>query len=433
MQVFSFVEDTVSPFPGRFHGSQYDKVPLPAAFDRLASSIMDLGGYLKRSHFDSEERRARSFPTSVALSSFAGVKLTPAEKDRGRQCHLRFRSGAGSAAQRSADAGCGPHAGAHASHEFPAHPENTGRLRRNLVASMAWVPQAQGGRGLFLSLGGGVQSPGACPKWCFNAELQCAGAVSVIIGGDRKLQFHGPDEQADFRGVVSFEARPDPTSDHGPGIQSRDRDQHGARRPSWCVSKASLTQKAAQIRLSDARRCRDAESRLVRQLHREDPAEGRPARELRHWRRSRESSVAAFFEGMIRSAGTGGNPRPTTPPPPGVQPPPLPPLPPETGSGIRLDDPDRQVTRSADDSQPAAAPRDRRRRRQDDVPAASRELDQHEAGPGDGARRSRRSEVRRADSGPGRRREGQPRLRGCRRRRGTAQRRLARHRCERRT
>ena len=48
------------------------------------------------------------------------------------------------------------------------------------------------------------------------------------------------------------------------------------------------------------------------------------------------SDRGAFFEGLIRSAGTGGNPRPTTPPPPGVQPPPLPPLPPETGPGFGL-------------------------------------------------------------------------------------------------
>ncbi len=82
LQVFSFVEDTVSPFPGRFHGSQYDKVPLPAAFDRLASSIMDLGGYLKRSHFNSEEG-VRKFSDVVALSSFAGVKLTRLDKITG--------------------------------------------------------------------------------------------------------------------------------------------------------------------------------------------------------------------------------------------------------------------------------------------------------------------------------------------------------------
>jgi hypothetical protein len=48
------------------------------------------------------------------------------------------------------------------------------------------------------------------------------------------------------------------------------------------------------------------------------------------------SDRGAFFEGAIRSAGTGGTPRPTTPPPPGVQPPPLPPLPPETGPGFGL-------------------------------------------------------------------------------------------------
>lgn len=42
-----------------------------------------------------------------------------------------------------------------------------------------------------------------------------------------------------------------------------------------------------------------------------------------------------FFEGQIRSAGTGGNTKPPAPTPPGT-PPPLPPLPPETGPGFGL-------------------------------------------------------------------------------------------------
>jgi len=52
------------------------------------------------------------------------------------------------------------------------------------------------------------------------------------------------------------------------------------------------------------------------------------------------SDRGSFREGQIRSAGTGGGPRPTTPPAPGVTPPALPPLPPTEfagpGFGLRI-------------------------------------------------------------------------------------------------
>ena len=57
LQVFSFVEDTVSPFPGEFHGSQYDKVPLPAAL-RSARQLDHGPGRLLRSAATSTAKKA---------------------------------------------------------------------------------------------------------------------------------------------------------------------------------------------------------------------------------------------------------------------------------------------------------------------------------------------------------------------------------------
>ena len=325
LQVGSFVEDTLSPFEG-----QYGKVPLPAAFNRLADAIVDLVGYFKHSHFNSEEGVTR-FSDVVALSSFAGVKLTGLKKITGDVIYgfdqvpgLQLVDPQTPAADRTQ--------ARMLSLNF-LNPEKPGP--GNLVASMAWVPQTQGGRGLFLSLGGGVNvSRKLSTKWRFNAELQCAGAVSVIIGGDRKLQFHGPDENSDFRGVVSYEARPDPKDATAKAFNLALATNTGLS-AELVHLEGSLTQKAAQIRLAmlgaAATLSPDSFDNFIAKIL---PKDG--LRVNFDLGVGLASDRGAFFEGAIRSAGTGGTPRPTTPPPPGVQPPPLPPLPPETGPGFGL-------------------------------------------------------------------------------------------------
>jgi len=329
LQVFSFVEDTVSPFPGRFHGSQYDKVPLPAALDRLASSIWDLGGYLKRSHFNSEEG-VRRFSDVVALSSFAGVKLSPLKNITGDVIYGFDQV----PEQQPSDPPTPAADRTQARMLSPSFIKCIDASLHDLLASIAWVPQTQGGRGLFLSLGGRVHvTERLSTKWRFNAELQCAGAVNVIIGGDRIFQFHGPDEEADFRGVVSLEARPDPTSATGKAFNLAIATNTGLS-AELVHLEGSLTQKGAQIRLSmlgaAATLSPDSFDNFIAKIL---PKDG--LRVNFDLGVGLATDRGAFYEGLIRSAGTGGNPRPTTPPQPGA-PPPLPPLPPETGPGFGL-------------------------------------------------------------------------------------------------
>jgi uncharacterized protein DUF6603 len=325
LQVASFVEDTVSPFEG-----QYGKVPLPAAFNRLAASFMDGIGYLKRSHFNSEHGVQR-FSDVIALSSFAGVKATRLKKITGDVIYgfdqvpgLQLSDPQTPAADRTQNRVL--------SLNFP---KCTGSSFQDLVASMAWVPRTQGGPGLFLSLGGGLQvSEQLSTKWRFRSELHCAGAVSVIIGGDRKLQFHGPDENSDFRGVVSLEARPDPLDATAKAFNLAIATNTGLS-AELVHLEGSLTQKAAQFRMSMlgavATLSPDSFDNFIAKIL---PKDGlRVDFDLGV---GVASDRGAFYEGTIRSAGTGGTQRPTTPPPPGVQPPPLPPLPPETGPGFGL-------------------------------------------------------------------------------------------------
>src|SRR4029434_1719936 len=87
--------------------------------------------------------------------------------------------------------------------------------QNTLVASLAMVPKSQGGPGLFVSFGGGVErSWKLSDHWFLNGELQSAGAVSALIGPD--FQFHGPDETGDFRCAFAFEGRVDPADNSKP-------------------------------------------------------------------------------------------------------------------------------------------------------------------------------------------------------------------------
>ncbi|MGH8238371.1 MAG: DUF6603 domain-containing protein, partial [Steroidobacteraceae bacterium] len=328
MQVLSFVEDTVSPFPGQFHGSQYDRVPVLVALERLVSSIVDLVGYIGGINFDTDEG-VRRFSDFVGLGSFAGVKFTRLKKIAGEVIYGFDQVPGVEPADPPTPAADAVQARA-LTVDFvqPTH---------NLLTTLAFVPRPQGGPGMFLSLGGATTiARRLSDHWYFNAELACAGQVNVLVplGSGAKFQFNGPDEEADFRAVVALEARPDPRSATGKAFDFPIATNTGVSAELVRVE-GTLTQKAAQIRFQMlggvATLSPDSFDNFIAKIL---PKDGlRVDFDLGV---GLATDRGAFHEGVIRSAGTGGNPRPTTPPPPGVQPPPLPPLPPETGPGFGL-------------------------------------------------------------------------------------------------
>ena len=436
MQVFSFAEDITSPFAGaaekewRPWGHQ---LPLPTTLDRLLSGIGELIGYLERrreqrrdnasSHrFHRAHRsdgseghrpdraRSRATTSSTAWTSLPGVAPsdppTPAADEvQQRMFTINFVD----TNQKAIDEGT----------------ESDSR-QNNLVASLAMVPKSQGGPGLFVSLGGGVErSWKLSDHWYLTGELQANGAVSALIGSD--FQFHGPDESGDFRAAFAFEGRVDPEGGKPFNLEIA---TNTAIKADLLRIEGVLTPKEAQFRLqmlgATATLSPDSFDNFIAKIL---PKDG--------LRVDFDAGVGfgvkrgRFFEGQIRSAGTGSTPKPTTPPPPGVQPPPLPPLPPETGPGFGLTIP---IGKSLG---PLTIHNLQLRFGAEDVDGKKTYLIQAASsistklGPGDGARRSRGPEVRRANSRPGGRgAEGQPRLRRRRRRRCAAERRLARDRRE---
>ena len=436
MQVFSFAEDIASPFPGQFHGSQYDSGAGAGRAGSAGQLDRRAVGYIEGIDFDSEEGVRRFTRLSSASGSLAGVKITRAQEDPGRQRHLRL--GQVPACLGSADADLPTHAAADV-HDQLRRREPEGDRRRhgaglaaNLVTSLAFVPRPQGGPGMFaLVRAAACERSRSCPitGTSMGVAVRGPGERLVPLGSGASSSSTVPTRKRLPRcGRVSKRGA-DPRTPRARHSTSRSR-RTPAFLPSCVRIEGTLTQKAAQIRLPDARRRRDAQPRLVRQLHREDPAEGRAARGLRRRRRVSRPTAAAFYEGQIRSAGTGGNPRPTTPPPPGVQPPPLPPLPPETGPGFGLTIP---IGKSLG---PLTIHNLQLRFGSEDVDGKTTYLIQAASSIstklGPVMARVDRAGLKFGVRIPrqGRRRDGQPRLRGRRRRRGAAQRRLARDRRE---
>lgn len=340
MQVVSFVEDLTSPFPGQFDDSRFDKVPLPTALDRLISSVVDLSEFWGRSHFNSEVG-TRRFTDTFALLGFAGVKLSPLKKITGDVIY-GFDQVPGLPPPEPAT----PAADAALNRSFTLNFVTTNQkeidegtqtdpVSRNLVATLAAVPRAQGGPGMFASFGGGVDLRTRLSKhWYLSAELQCVGAVSVMITDDRGFEFHGPDEGSDFRGVAALEARPDPKKGNDKAFDLEIATHTGLSAELVRIE-GTLTQKAMQLRLqmlgAVATLSPDSFDNFIAKIL---PKDG-----LRldfDVGMGLATDRGSFYEGKIRSAGTGSTPKPTTLPPPGVLPPPLPPLPPETGPGFGL-------------------------------------------------------------------------------------------------
>lgn len=341
MQVFSFAEDITSPFAGpaekewRPWGCQ---LPLPTTLDRLISAVgFELPGYLKDGAGSEETtRRVTDF---IVLTALTGLKVTglmskipgdniiygmdivpgvatsttptPAADDvQQRMLTINF-------VDTNQDA-------------IDADQESDSR-QNNLVASLAMVPKSQGGPGLFVSFGGGLErSWKLSDHWYLTGEVQSAGAVSALIGPN--FQFHGPDETGDFRCAFAFEGRVD--ADGGKPFNLAIATNTGITADLLRIE-GTLTPKEAQFRLqmlgASASLSPDSFDNFIAKIL---PKDG--------LRVDFDAGVGfsvkrgKFLEGQIRSAGTGSKPKPTTPPPPGVQPPPLPPLPPETGPGFSL-------------------------------------------------------------------------------------------------
>ena len=85
-------------------------------------------------------------------------------------------------------------------------------LLRQALVSLSFVPGNQGGKGIFLSLGGGYQVdvPLEESRWSVIFDLNAASAVAALIGnGSDGFQFATPGDASDFRATLAFEARPE--------------------------------------------------------------------------------------------------------------------------------------------------------------------------------------------------------------------------------
>jgi hypothetical protein len=340
MQVASFAEDITSPFPGaaekewRPWGHQ---LPLPTTLDRLLSGIGELVGFLEEAAHGVET--SRRVTDSIVLTALTGLKVTglmskvpgdniiygmdlvpgvppsdppttAADEVQQRMFTINFVD----TNQKAIDEGT-----------------ESDSKQNNMLASLAMVPTSQGGPGLFVSLGGGVErSWKLSDHWYLTGELQANGAVSALIGSD--FQFHGPDESGDFRAAFAFEGRVDPEGNKPFNLEIA---TNTAIKADLLRIEGVLTPAEAQFRLqmlgATATLSPNSFDNFIAKIL---PKDG--------LRVDFDAGVGfgvkrgRFFEGGIRSAGTGSTPKPTTPPPPGVQPPPLPPLPPETGPGFGL-------------------------------------------------------------------------------------------------
>ena len=344
MQVASFAEDVTSPFPGQLDG----RWPFPTALDRLFSAGLDLYGLWTRTHFNSDAG-VRRLSDQIALGALAGVKL-------GGIAFEQLKKIPGDLVVYGADVVPGvrqpappvpltPAADAALGRAFTINFIDTNRkaieagtdidpARNNLVVTLALVPRPHGGPGLFAAFGGGLNvETQLAERVHFIGELQAAGAFSVLIGR-RKFAVRPPTEGSDFHGTVAFELRPDPLTGKafdlvlgkGTGLSAELVRLEGALSNQRAQLKTQILGGVASISPATF------DSFIGKLL----PKDG--------LRLSFDIGVGAatdrgkFLEGLIRSAGTGGGPRPTTPPPSGVQPPPLPALPPSesTGPGFGL-------------------------------------------------------------------------------------------------
>jgi hypothetical protein len=86
------------------------------------------------------------------------------------------------------------------------------------TVSLAWVPQAHGGPGFFVALGGEYEADVPLRKpWAFVFEMSGAGGLGLLAAwpaGNKRLEIQAPSEASDFRAAIGLEARPDALTAH---------------------------------------------------------------------------------------------------------------------------------------------------------------------------------------------------------------------------
>ena len=344
MQAVSFAEDITSPFPGETE----KHMPLPSALDRVISAIIfELPDFWEKGGF-ANEATVRRRTDVLALGSLAGLKiggmLPKVKKLTAKVPGDNVIYGFDTPPDVIASEPPTPLADGMQARMFTINFVDTNQkeleegtatdaISDNLVVSLALVPKTQGGPGVFASFGGGASiSTRISTHWYLDVELQCAGAVSVLLTTEPQFKFHGPDENSDFRGVVALEARPSPDTGKAFDLQLATNTGLSAE---LVRIETTLTEEAMQLRMqmlgAVATLSPDSFDNFIAKIL---PKDG--LRVNFDFGFGIASDRGKFPEGAIRSVGTGGSPRPTTPPQPGVQPPPLPPLPPETAPGFGL-------------------------------------------------------------------------------------------------
>jgi len=345
MQLLSFAEDITSPFAGaaekqwRPWGHQ---LPLPTTLDRLLSAAgAELPAYLADG-VDSEDT-ARRLTDLIVLTALTGLKVTGIFTDKIKKIPGdNIIYGLDTVPGVAPSDPVAPAADEAQQRMFTINFVDTNQTaidegtqsdsrQNNLVASLAMVPKSQGGPGLFVAFGGGVErSWRFSDHWYLTGELQSAGAVSALIGRD--LHFHGPDESGDFRCAFAFEGRVDPADGSKPfNLEIATGTAISA---DLLRIEGTLTPQEAQFRLqmlgATATLSPNSFDNFIAKIL---PKDG--------LRVDFDAGVGfgvkrgRFLEGQVRSAGAGSNQKPPPPPQAGT-PPRLPPLPPETGPGLGL-------------------------------------------------------------------------------------------------
>lgn len=336
-QALSFAEEFTSVYGGEFNGP----IALPLFLQRVFDTLLDWRGWFDQNNFTSEAG-VRRMSDRVALGGIAGVRLihgladlnlvpadelvygydlvpgVPGSDDPTQADRLLARTMTLQFAGRNGK-------------DFPPG-------ESNLLATLALLPRTQGGPGLFVSLGGGHRLAVEIGKpWHVDFDVQSSAAVSVLIGKARKFEITRSTANSDLRGTVALEARPDP-------ITGKAFDARFAKGSGMSVGllrfEGGVSDRAATLKMSVVGGVVTLGPKFYDGfLAKLIPKDGLVL--------DADFTVGvatdrdAFFEGAIRSAGTGGQPpRPAPAPAPGVVPPPLPPLPKEPtagpGFGLRI-------------------------------------------------------------------------------------------------
>jgi hypothetical protein len=332
MQAISFVEDFTSVYGGQFNGP----IGLMLALDRLLFTILNPCGWFEQSHFSSE-RGVTRISDRMAIGGLAGVKIFGLSKYApADEIFYGWDVVPGVATTTQGDLTLArTFTGKFSSTDQKKTPSDPA-FEKNLLATLALLPRTQGGPGLFASLGGGISVDTEIAKpWHFTAEMQSAGAVSVLFSEERKFEIKAPDDASDFHATVAFEARPQPET--GKAIDLSFGKNLGISVEQLRIE-GTLSKQAAQLRTQALGGVLSIGPKVLGGfISKIMPKDG-----LRldfDIGVGLASDRGHFLEGKVRSFGTPGTPKPATPAPsgPGV-PPPLPPLPKteESGPGFSL-------------------------------------------------------------------------------------------------